>query len=200
MESGKVSPTGWNSLSYDLSDSQISRSYFTLLAILSFPRLCLRDAMWRSITLFFTANSSLQAQQNSLLLLTVKCSSGYALTWSDGNTVFRSAATFPFPFRDLRGGLHLISLFQAKSDGWGQRRWSRRDEVVEVSEPVVGTALVDSLASWSSSSSSGSLSLPVSIMRTCLRYTCACAVMNFELENYVLFSHNSRILFDTYYS
>lgn len=62
---------------------------------------------------------SLQAEQNSCLLLTTRHSPGKALTQSEGDTFFGVALAIAFERLAPTGGFVLSVLFRAKLDGNG---------------------------------------------------------------------------------
>ena len=80
----------------------------------AFPFLCLTDFICNTITLFFKDSGSLQASQKRLLCDTLRFSSGYCFTRSDGTTVLPLLL-----FNPVGEGLLATFLFLAKSEAVG---------------------------------------------------------------------------------
>ena len=82
------------------------------------------------LSVFFVAISSLQAQQNNLLFLTVNSLFGLAFICSRGDMVIRSPFSFPFSCLIPFGGGFLSNRFlQAKTIGVGECNLSIKDEM-----------------------------------------------------------------------
>ena len=66
--------------------------------------MCFGDLIRYSIELYFKANTSLQARQNNLLLLTINSSFGYDFTRSHAEICLGSPFSFPLPVLTPLGG------------------------------------------------------------------------------------------------
>ena len=184
VESGKPSPTNQIRLSYTCRAFWILDSSLLTNASFYFPLMCFWDLIWYSIELFFKVNTSLQARQNNLLLLTINSSFGYDFTRSHAEIRFGSPFSFPLPvLTPLGGGFCLSCLFLDKSAGVGDLRQSSKE--ITVGEPDSSDSEID----WSMLSLTSSLSVQdSSLLETSNAPSLSSAICMFRSG----YTHNGR--------